>query len=63
MKENLLAELKAETIKRRELERELEFLRKELAEREARIAELESGGEQKDSRINISQISQISKKV
>jgi hypothetical protein len=38
-------------------------LRKELAERDSRIAELENTGEHKDSRMNISQISQISKKV
>jgi hypothetical protein len=44
MKENLLAELKSEKIKRKEFEKELAFLRKELAEREVRIAELEATG-------------------
>lgn len=63
MKENLLEELKSESIKRKEMERELEFLRKELADRDVRISELESATEDKDSNINISQISQISKKI
>lgn len=63
MKENLLEELKSESIKRKEMERELEFLRKELADRDTRIAELEAATDDKDSNINISQISQISKKI
>jgi hypothetical protein len=56
MKENLLNELKSEAIKRKEVERELEYLRKELADRDTRISDLEVALE-KDSHINISQIS------
>lgn len=63
MKENLLEELKSEALKRKEMEKELEFLRGQLAGRDTRIAELEAVADDKDSNINISQISQISKKV
>ena len=63
MKESLLSELKAESIKRKELEKELEYLRKELADREIKIVELEQAIEGKESHVNISQISKISKKV
>jgi hypothetical protein len=66
MKENLLRELKEETARRRALQAELELSAKQyeadLAERENRIRELEEMGE-RDEQINISQISQISKKV
>jgi hypothetical protein len=38
MKENLLNELKSESIKRQELKKELEYLRKELVDRDLRIS-------------------------
>ncbi len=38
MKENLLNELKAETIKRKELEKEIKYLRKEIGKKDERIA-------------------------
>lgn len=67
MKENLLRELKEETARRRALQAELEVRTREyegdLAERETRIRELEEMVGEREEQINISQISQISKKV